>query len=114
MSKTELSLDEAIQSERLDDFIAQAEAAGVAAADAELERPAKKKKHWHNPKQFYIVFSPDGETPPKVVHPTHKGALVAAVRMARFHPDKSFFVMGSMSARVVPREEAPQPEQPAA
>jgi hypothetical protein len=56
-------------------------------------------------KQFFIVFSPDGETPPKIVHETHQGALYAAVQMAKRNPEASFFVMGSMSAPVKPRAE---------
>lgn len=56
-------------------------------------------------KQFYIVFSPEGLSPPQVVHTTHKSAMFAAVQMARFHPEGTFFVMGSMSAPVKPREE---------
>jgi hypothetical protein len=55
---------------------------------------SEKKRSKH---QFFVVFSPDGETPPKVVHPTHKGALYAAVQMAKLNPEASFFVMGSMS-----------------
>lgn len=55
------------------------------------------KKRWINPKQFFIVFSPEGETPPLIVHPTHAGALFSAWAMAKLHPGKTFFVMGSMS-----------------
>jgi hypothetical protein len=51
-------------------------------------------------KQFFIVFSPDGETPPKIVHATHKGAMFAAAQMAKINPKASFFVMGSMSRPV--------------
>lgn len=61
-------------------------------------------KSKHNPHRFYIVFSPDGETPPKVVHKTHPAAIYAAVQMKKLHPGHSFFVMGSMSAPVEVRE----------
>lgn len=56
-------------------------------------------------KEFFIVFSPEGLAPAKKIHPTHKGALYAAAQMAKAHPEASFFVMGSMSAPVKPREE---------
>lgn len=62
-------------------------------------------------KQFFIVFSPEGAAPPKVVHSTHKGALFAAAQMAGRNPEASFFVMGSMSARAKPREQAPPAEE---
>lgn len=64
---------------------------------------SKPKRHAH-PNRFYIVFSPDGETPPKVVHKTHPAAIYAAVQMKKLHPENSFFVMGSMSAPVEVRE----------
>jgi hypothetical protein len=69
-------------------------------------------KFKHNPHRFYIVFSPEGETPPKVVHKTHPSAIYAAVQMKKLHPDHSFFVMGSMSAPVEVREK-PIVEEPA-
>ena len=91
-----LTLDDAIQTGRLDEFIAQAEAEGVAAARAE-ERKPKKKKHRNNPKQFFIVFAPTGETPPAKVHAHHSDALWVAWAMAKHNPGVEFFVMGSMS-----------------
>jgi hypothetical protein len=69
-----------------------------------------KAKRSPHPNRFYIVFSPDGETPPKVVHKTHPAAIYAAVQMKKLHPDQSFFVMGSMSAPVEVREKA-EPEE---
>lgn len=59
----------------------------------------------------YIVWSPEGETPPKVSHPTHGPALFAANRMAKFHPGQTFYVMQRASQAIV----VPAPdEQPAA
>jgi hypothetical protein len=102
-SETVLTLDEAIQSGRLADFIVQAEAEGVAAARAVSERRAKKK--WSK-EQFFIVFSPEGTAPPVVVYPTHKSALFAAWHMAKIFPGQRFFVMGSMSRPCVAADEA--------
>lgn len=42
----------------------------------------------------FIVWSPDGDTPPKVQHPSHKSAHHAAHRMAKEHPGQTFYVMG--------------------
>jgi len=47
------------------------------------------------PKRIYIVFSPDGETPPKVIHDSHKQAHFAAQRMATLNPGRTFHVMQS-------------------
>src|SRR5260221_11682354 len=111
MSKTEnLTLDDAIESGRLDDFVAQAEAEGVAAANVELERP-KKKKHWQPKNQFFIVFSPSGETPPVAVHEKHPDALAVAWLMARKHQGQKFFVMGSMSRPCLVEAIEAAPEQ---
>lgn len=41
----------------------------------------------------YIVWSPDGPTPPKVSHETHKKALWQAHEMAKKHPGQQFYVM---------------------
>ena len=46
---------------------------------------------------FYIVFSPQGDTPPKVQHETHGAAKFAAEQMAKFNPGREFFVMKSVS-----------------
>jgi hypothetical protein len=70
-------------------------------------QPEKRKRSKH---QFFIVFSPEGLAPPKIVHPTHKGAMYAAAQMAKFNPEASFFVMGSMSGRVIPRTEEADPD----
>lgn len=42
----------------------------------------------------FIVWSPGGETPPKVTHPSHKAAHQAAHQMAKLHPTQTFYVMG--------------------
>ena len=42
---------------------------------------------------LYIVFSPEGETPPKVTHGTFKEAVNAAWQMSKFHPGNTFHVM---------------------
>lgn len=41
----------------------------------------------------FVVWSPDGETPPKVVHRTHQAAHSAAHMMAKAHPGQTFMVM---------------------
>lgn len=80
----------------------------------EPEKPAKRR----HSKQFFIVFSPEGLAQPKVVHPSHKGALYAAAQMAKLHPEASFFVMGSMSkpmtAATIRPDPQPEPAQEAA
>lgn len=49
---------------------------------------------------FFIIYSPEGETPPKVTHATHKEALGIAHNMAKLHPGQTFFVMKSASRPV--------------
>ena len=39
------------------------------------------------------MFSPEGETPPKVTHGTFKEAVNAAWQMSKFHPGNTFHVM---------------------
>jgi hypothetical protein len=56
---------------------------------------------------FYIVFSAQGETPPKVQHETHGAAKFAAERMAKLNPGREFFVMKSVS-KPFTAAEAPQ------
>lgn len=73
---------------------------------AELQQQREKRAR----KQFFIVFSPEGLSPPKIVHQSHKAALYAAVQMAKQYPEASFFVMGSMSPRVKPREQTEELE----
>lgn len=41
----------------------------------------------------FIVWSPDGETPPKVSHTTHQAAHFAAHAMAKRLPGQTFHVM---------------------
>jgi hypothetical protein len=47
--------------------------------------------------RFFIVFSPDGPTPPVKAHETHKRAFHAAHMMAKAHPGQTFHVMQSAS-----------------
>lgn len=49
---------------------------------------------------FYTVFSPDGESPVKVMHEKHPQALYAAHQMAKAHPGKTFFVLKSASRSI--------------
>ena len=49
---------------------------------------------------IYIVFSPDGPTPPVVVHQSHKQALGVAYRMANAHRGQTFHVMKSCSKAI--------------
>lgn len=44
------------------------------------------------PKAIYIVFSPEGDTPPRIFHESHADAERVAWEMARRHPDKTFYV----------------------
>ena len=54
--------------------------------------------------KFYIVFSPQGEAPAKVVHQTHKDALKVAWSMSRLHRGQEFFVMASASKPILHAE----------
>lgn len=49
----------------------------------------------------YIVWSPTGETPPKVAHATHQAAHYAAQVMAKAVPGASFFVMKRSGNEIV-------------
>ena len=42
----------------------------------------------------YIVWSPEGPTPPKISHPDHKSACIAMWHMSRRFPGQQFYVMG--------------------
>jgi hypothetical protein len=43
-------------------------------------------------KQFFLVWSPQGPTPPKNVYGTHGHALKIAATMHSKYPDQDFFV----------------------
>lgn len=67
-------------------------------------------------KPFWILWSPQGKTPPRVKFPTEKQALRIAEKMAAEHPGSEFFVLLTV-ARSVRREVTterfdppPQPE----
>jgi hypothetical protein len=49
----------------------------------------------------YIVWSPDGPTPPVVPHPTHGAALAIAHMMAKRHPGQTFRVMENAGRPIV-------------
>jgi hypothetical protein len=56
----------------------------------------------------YIVWSPEGETPPKVSYETHGKACAIAWHMAKLNPGQKFFVMGRAGLpALVEREEIP-------
>ena len=48
----------------------------------------------------YIVWSPQGQTPPVVPLDTHKQAFRAANGMAKLHPGQDFYVMVTASKPV--------------
>jgi hypothetical protein len=52
----------------------------------------------------YIVWSPDGPTPPKVSYQTHPEAHAAANLMAKRHRGQKFYVMARQGAgaKIVP------------
>ena len=56
---------------------------------------------------FFIVFSPDGPTPPTKVYDDHKPAFAIANLMARQHPGQTFHVMKSTSRPIVVEADAP-------
>jgi len=58
---------------------------------------------------LFIVWSPAGETPPKMQYATHKEAAYYAHKMAAKHPGQTFFVMTRAGALIRHEPEAPQP-----
>ncbi len=67
-----------------------------AAADRleELLKASTQPPEKHTPaKPPFVVWSPDGETPPKIAHTTHKSAHRAAHLLAERHEGRTFFVM---------------------
>ena len=60
---------------------------------------------------FFIVYSPEGETPPKYHHDSHGAALSEAHRMAKRCPGKQFYVMRSASKPIIEAAEALAEEQ---
>ena len=55
---------------------------------------------------FFIIYSPNGETPPKRQHDTHGAALHEAHRLASKQPGSEFFVMRSCSKPVTAEVQA--------
>ncbi len=52
-----------------------------------------EKKSMAERKKFWMVFSPEGISPPKKEYPTEGEANTAAQAMAEKHPTQQFFVM---------------------
>jgi hypothetical protein len=50
---------------------------------------------------FFLVWSPEGWTPPRVKHPTQAKAQEVAEQMARENPGKTFFVVQALSVSCV-------------
>lgn len=48
-------------------------------------------------KGFFIVYSPEGEAPPRVQHKNHGAAMHQAARLAKANPGRRFFVMRTAS-----------------
>ena len=47
--------------------------------------------------QFYLVWSPQGPTPPRVTHESYGPAACAANDMARQHPGQDFYVLKALT-----------------
>lgn len=52
-------------------------------------------------KGFFIVYSPEGEAPPRVQHKNHGAAMHQAARLAKANPGRRFFVMRTASRPLV-------------
>lgn len=65
--------------------------------------PAKERRPANAP---LIVWSPDGETPPKVAHNTHGSAHRAAHLLAAANPGKTFYVMERSGRPIAKNDEA--------
>lgn len=63
------------------------------------EDPVKSEKHL---KEFYLVWSPFGRTPPKYKHKTRDSAHKEAARLAKLHNDNSFYVLVVLERCIVP------------
>ena len=63
------------------------------AAAARLTELTKTAKEQRSARPPLIVWSPDGDTPPKVAHQSHGSAHRAAHQLAAKHPDRTFYVM---------------------
>jgi hypothetical protein len=50
--------------------------------------------------EFYLVWSPQGCTPPRYRHESYAGAETEARRLAECHPHAAFFVMKAESISV--------------
>jgi hypothetical protein len=55
----------------------------------------------------FIVWSPDGPTPPSAVHRTHGSAFYAAHKLAEANPGQAFMVMKRDSRLIVKPAEEP-------
>lgn len=67
---------------------------------------SKPKKSKADKPGLYIVFNPEGETPPKVTHGTFKEAATAAWQMSRFKPGQTFHVMKAVGRPFAVKAEA--------
>ena len=47
----------------------------------------------HRQPPFWLVWSPNGDRPPSVRHPSEDAALQEANRLADAHPGREFYVM---------------------
>lgn len=77
------------------------------AAAARLTELTKTAKEQRSARPPLIVWSPDGDTPPKVAHQSHGSAHRAAHQQAAKHPGRTFYVM-ERSGRAIgnPQDEA--------
>lgn len=48
-------------------------------------------------KPFWIVWSPDGATPPRARHDSERAAIAEAERLARLNPGKEFFALAAVA-----------------
>lgn len=50
---------------------------------------------------MFIVYSPEGEAPPRIHHKSHKAAFHQAHRLAKSNPGRRFFVMKMASNQIM-------------
>lgn len=50
---------------------------------------------------FYLIWSPEGLTPPKYTHDTLENAQREANRLASVNPNRSFYVVKALSVHKV-------------
>jgi hypothetical protein len=65
-------------------------------------------------KKFFLVWSPQGPTPPVFRYPSFGAARASAVRLSLRYPEQDFFVLETCWGKLgeLPPEAVPEPSAP--